>query len=99
MRYIFTEVGEYQSVYDIDTAIWYKAIVDLDNYLKVIVESVDAVRYSGLVNNRAISFWEQLAVQVDQRCAIKDVKEKMLAFIDEVDDDQYEITTNNLWSW
>ncbi len=43
--------------------------------------------YVEFYNSQAISFWKQLAIQVDQRCAIKDVKNRMLAFVKEAADD------------
>jgi len=82
MRYIFTEEKGTQSVYDIDKAILYRAYT-FDNSLKTTIEGACQSGFWGLTKDRAISFWLQLAKQVDERCGIKDARERMLAFTGE----------------
>lgn len=92
MRYIFTESEKVQSilsvqaVYDIDTMVLYSFN---PNELRLIIERVAKKEhnYTKFYNSQAISFWQQLAKQVDGRCTIKDARERMEAFVESVSND------------
>ncbi len=86
MRYIFIEGKNTQTVYDIDTVVWY-AVVTLDNLFKVSVEGINTSGYFEFTRDRAISFWKQLAKQVDGRCGIEDARKRMEAFIESATND------------
>ncbi len=88
MRYIFIEDEAGQSVYDIETTTWY-AMSMTSNMPKITIGRVGTARVEtiGFTYSYVISFWRQLARQVDQRCGIKDVKDRMLAFAEKVHDD------------
>ncbi len=79
MRYIFIEKELEQTVFDIETATQY--IMEqyaIDHGYKLQVTIIHADReIAGFDGNEAISFWWQLAKQVDGRCSIGDVREKM----------------------
>ncbi len=86
MRYIFIEDKAGQSVYDIDTTTWYAMSMASDTP-KITIERVGTARVEtiGFTYSYVISFWQQLAKQVDGRCGIKDAREKMESFVEEVD--------------
>ena len=87
MRYIFTESEDHQKVIDIQNNATYHMISarTVVGHPRVIIKftSID----ESLENDMAISFWQQLAIQVDQRCGIKDVRERMEAFAEGASDD------------
>ncbi len=96
MRYIFIEQETFQAVYDIETMAMYSLGKRMRNRgsggnIRLVVELPhrDECDFPELYNSQAISFWRQLAKQVDQRCAIKDARERMEAFVEsvEVEDD------------
>ncbi len=84
MRYIFIEDEAGQSVYDIETTTWYAMSMTSD-MPKITIRRISTARIDtiGFTYSYLISFWQQLAKQVDQRCAIKDVKDRMLSLIGE----------------
>ncbi len=83
MRYIFIEDEAGQSVYDIETTTWYAISMSSKYMPKITIECVSTARIDtiGFTYSYVVSFWDQLAAQVDQRCTVKDAKERMEAFV------------------
>ncbi len=84
MRYIFIEDEAGQSVYDIETITWYVMSIT-SNVANITIQRVCTARIEtiGSAYSYVISFWRQLAKQVDGRCSIKDARVRMEAFADD----------------
>ncbi len=79
MRYIFIEKELEQIVFDIETVTQYvmeQYATDHGHKLQMLIVQSDH-EITDFDDDQAISFWRQLAKQVDGRCSIKDARKKM----------------------